>query len=153
MTNAPQQEKAGCQRRYRRREAAAYIREKYKVPCAEATLTTKACRGGGPRFSMFGRVPIYAEEDLDTWVEAELGEPVRNTSEARAARAAAKEGQNADNAELRASGSKAAKYGTELQRRSTVPPERARAEADSPVSGGKISWGRAKAAVETTADT
>jgi hypothetical protein len=34
-----------------------------------------------------------------------------------------------------------------------VPPERARAEADSPVSGGKISWGRAKAAVETTADT
>jgi hypothetical protein len=96
MTQAVQLEAAGHRRKHRRREAAAYLREKHDVPCTEATLATKACRGGGPRFFLFGRIPLYPEEGLDEWVKARLGDPVRSTSEARrlASRAAA-EGETA----------------------------------------------------------
>jgi hypothetical protein len=93
MTHALQQETAG-RRNYRRHEAAAYIRDKYNVPCTTATLATIFCRGRGPRAFLFGRIPIYPEEGLDEWVEARLGAPVRSTSEARslAARAGAEGG-------------------------------------------------------------
>jgi hypothetical protein len=84
MTHALQQGMAD-HRNYRRREAAAYVREKHNVPCTEATLATLACRGGGPCFCLFGRIPIYSEKDLDAWVEARMGAPVRSTSEARSA--------------------------------------------------------------------
>ena len=85
MTHALQQGTADHRRNYRRREAAAYVREKHNVPCAAATLATLASRGGGPCFCLFGRIPIYSEEDLDAWVEARMGAPVRSTSEARSA--------------------------------------------------------------------
>jgi N6-adenosine-specific RNA methylase IME4 len=81
--NQPLQQERVASRNYRRREAAAYIREKYNVPCAEATLATSASRGGGPWFYLFGRIPIYPEQSLDSWVEARMGAPVRSTSEAR----------------------------------------------------------------------
>jgi hypothetical protein len=83
MTHALQQGAADRRRNYRRREAAAYIREKHNVPCAETTLATLASRGGGPCFYLFGKIPIYPEEGLDSWVEARMGAPVRSTSEAR----------------------------------------------------------------------
>jgi hypothetical protein len=86
MDHALQQERAHRGRNHRRREAAAYVREKYNVPCTEATLATIASRGGGPCFSLFGRTPIYSETDLDSWVEARMGSPVRSTSEARGVR-------------------------------------------------------------------
>ena len=73
MTHALQQGAADHPRNHRRREAAAYVREKHNVPCTEATLATLACRGGGPRFYLFGRIPIYNEEDLDAWVERSTG--------------------------------------------------------------------------------
>ena len=83
MTHALQLEAAGRRPRHRRRGAAAYVREKHNVPCAEATLATLATRGGGPPFFLFGRIPIYPEEGLDEWVEQRLGAPVRSSSEAR----------------------------------------------------------------------
>ena len=83
MTHALQQGAANHPRKHRRRGAAAYVREEHNVPCTEATLATLACRGGGLMFYLFGRIPIYSAEDLDAWVEARMGEPVRSTSEAR----------------------------------------------------------------------
>ena len=83
MTDALQQSTADRKRGYRRREAAAYVREKHNVPCAEASLATLACRGGGPSYHLFGRVPLYFEADLDAWVKARLGESVGSASEAR----------------------------------------------------------------------
>jgi hypothetical protein len=104
MTHALQQETAG-RRNYRRHEAAAYIREKYNVPCTTATLATIFSRGRGPRAFLFGRIPIYPEEGLDEWVEARMGAPVRSTSEARnlAARADAQDGRNEGDVEPRRS--------------------------------------------------
>jgi hypothetical protein len=100
MTHALQQGTANHRRNYRRRQAAAYVREEHNVPCTESTLATKACRGGGPRFYLLGKIPIYNEEDLDSWVSDRLGAPVGSTSEARslAARAAAPDGGNEDDA-------------------------------------------------------
>ena len=83
MNHVLQQETSGRRRNYRRREAAAYVREKHNVPCSEATLATLASRGGGPCYCLFGRIPIYSEEGRDAWVEARMGAPVRSTSEAR----------------------------------------------------------------------
>jgi hypothetical protein len=84
MNHALQQETTGDPRKYRRREAAAYIRGKHNVPCTEATLATLASRGGGPSFYLFGRIPIYTDQGLDSWVKERMGEPVRSTSESRA---------------------------------------------------------------------
>jgi hypothetical protein len=55
-------------------------------PTSPATLATKAVRGGGPPFRLFGRVPLYRWGDLLAWAEARLSAPVSSTSELDAAR-------------------------------------------------------------------
>ena len=57
-------------------------------PTATATLATKATRGGGPPFRLFGRVPLYKWADALGWAEARLSSPIRSTSELDAQRAA-----------------------------------------------------------------
>jgi hypothetical protein len=68
----------------RRRDAARALKEA-GYPVSEATLATKATRGGGPPYRRFGRVPLYRLGDLISWAEARLSEPMRSTSEADAA--------------------------------------------------------------------
>jgi hypothetical protein len=66
---------------YRRREAAAVLRQA-GFPIAEATLATRASRGGdAPRFRRFGRVPLYHGAELLRWIETRLSVPVRTTAE------------------------------------------------------------------------
>jgi hypothetical protein len=52
-------------------------------PVSPATLATKATRGGGPRYRLFGRRPLYRWGDALQWARGRLSEPVSNTSEAR----------------------------------------------------------------------
>lgn len=68
-----------------RREAAAYLLEKFGTPgsIAPATLAKLACRGGGPLLHRFGRRVGYKPNDLDTWVAARLSAPLTNTTTAR----------------------------------------------------------------------
>lgn len=47
-----------------------------------ATLATKATRGGGPRYRLFGRRPLYRWGDALAWARCQLSEPVSSTSEA-----------------------------------------------------------------------
>jgi hypothetical protein len=54
-------------------------------PVSPATLATKATRGGGPRYRLFGRRPLYRWGDALEWARGRLSEPVSNTSEATAA--------------------------------------------------------------------
>jgi len=75
MTNKP---------RLRRKEAATYLIEVHGVPIAVATLAKMATVGGGPAITYFGRIPLYAREDLDAWAAAKLGRPVGSTSEKQA---------------------------------------------------------------------
>ncbi len=48
-----------------------------------ATLATKATRGGGPPYRLFGRLPQYKWRDALRWAENRTTEPVANTSEAK----------------------------------------------------------------------
>jgi hypothetical protein len=54
-------------------------------PVSPATLATKATRGGGPRYRLFGRRPLYRWGDALEWARGRLSEPVSNTSEAKVA--------------------------------------------------------------------
>ena len=54
-------------------------------PVSPATLATKATRGGGPRYRLFGRRPLYRWGDALERAHGRLSEPVSNTSEAAAA--------------------------------------------------------------------
>jgi hypothetical protein len=54
-------------------------------PVSSATLATKATRGGGPQYRLFGRRPLYRWGDALEWARGRLSEPVSNTSEAKVA--------------------------------------------------------------------
>lgn len=47
-------------------------------------LATKASRGGGPPYQLFGKIAIYTWGTLVAWALAEMGEPARSASEHRA---------------------------------------------------------------------
>jgi hypothetical protein len=53
-------------------------------PVSAATLATKAVRGGGPPYQLFGRKPLYRWGAALEWARGRLSRPVTNTSEARA---------------------------------------------------------------------
>ncbi len=54
-------------------------------PVSPATLATMATRGGGPRYQLFGRKPLYRWGDALEWAKGRLSKPIRSTSEAEAA--------------------------------------------------------------------
>ncbi len=68
-------------RRLRRAEAATYLLETHGIRRAVGTLAKLAVIGGGPRFRVAGRTPLYSTDDLDAWAESILSPPVGSTSE------------------------------------------------------------------------
>lgn len=58
-------------------------------PVAEATLATKAVRGGGPLYRLFSGRALYRWGDALAWAESRMSLPRRSTSEADAQRSAA----------------------------------------------------------------
>ena len=50
-------------------------------PTSPATLATKATRGGGPPFMLYGRTPLYRWGDFLEWARSRLTKPIRSTSE------------------------------------------------------------------------
>jgi hypothetical protein len=65
--------------------AAALTDAGFPVTCA--TLATKATRGGGPPFRLFGRRPLYEWGAALAWAKSRLSEPA-TTSSGHNARAA-----------------------------------------------------------------
>ncbi len=74
-------------RRLRRSEAATYLLETHGIRRAVGTLAKLAVVGGGPRFRVAGRTPLYAPDDLDAWANSIISPLVRSTSELREHRA------------------------------------------------------------------
>jgi hypothetical protein len=64
-----------------RRQALALALTEAGFPTAPATLATKATRGGGPPFRLYGRIPLYRWGDALKWAESRLSEPRQSTSE------------------------------------------------------------------------
>ncbi len=54
-------------------------------PTSAATLATKASRGGGPAYRLYGRKPLYRYADLMAWAEGRCSKTVYSTSELEAA--------------------------------------------------------------------
>jgi hypothetical protein len=63
----------------RRQTAAELSALGYKV--AEATLASKATRGGGPPMRSFGKRVLYRWGDALAWAESKLTAPYSSTSE------------------------------------------------------------------------
>jgi hypothetical protein len=55
-----------------RRKAAAAVLAAKGFPVSDKTLATKATRGGGPPYRLFGRIPLYRWGDLLAWAEGKL---------------------------------------------------------------------------------
>ncbi len=68
-------------RRLRRAEAVTYLFETHGIQRAVGTFAKLAVVGGGPRFRVAGRTPLYETDDLDAWVDSILSPLVSNTSE------------------------------------------------------------------------
>jgi hypothetical protein len=67
---------------FRRKEVPRHLKERHGVALSEKTLAKWACTSSdGPPFHLFGRVPLYPEDELDAWAERRLGPLVRSTSE------------------------------------------------------------------------
>lgn len=67
--------------RLRRKDVPEYLRIKFGIDIARATLNKLASIGGGPTMQYSGRIPLYHRDDLDAWAEARLSKPVGSTSE------------------------------------------------------------------------
>jgi hypothetical protein len=64
--------------------AAALTAEGF--PVKPKTLATKATRGGGPPYRLFGTRPLYRWGDALAWAQSRLSAPCRNTSQAETRR-------------------------------------------------------------------
>jgi hypothetical protein len=70
----------------RRAEASRYLRERYGIELATATLAKIfSTRSDGPPAFKSGRVPLYPKHELDIWAAKHLGELRTSTSDNRAA--------------------------------------------------------------------
>lgn len=68
-------------RRYRRAEAATYLKSTWGIDRKPSTLAKIACLGGGPRFEHAGRVPLYPQSELDVWARSMLSPLKTSTSD------------------------------------------------------------------------
>ena len=67
------------------RDALAVALSAAGFPISAATLATKATRGGGPKYRLFGRRPLYKWSDSLDWARGRLSKPVTSSSELEAA--------------------------------------------------------------------
>jgi hypothetical protein len=67
------------------RDAVAAALTDAGFPVSAATLATKATRGGGPAYRLFGRRPLYRWADALEWARGRLSAPIANTSAAERA--------------------------------------------------------------------
>ncbi len=64
-----------------RRRALAQALRDAGFPVSEHTLATKATRGGGPPYRLFGRTPLYHWQDALVWAQDRLSKPINSSSE------------------------------------------------------------------------
>jgi hypothetical protein len=74
---------APATRYFRRKEASEYLWTKFGLSYTQKTLGKLAVLGGGPRYHLAGRFPIYPAAELDEWAMQKLGALVSSTAEAK----------------------------------------------------------------------
>lgn len=68
-------------KRLSRAEVSAYLKAKWGISRAPATLAKLACVGGGPRFESANRTPLYREMEVDIWAQSILSPLKSSTSD------------------------------------------------------------------------
>jgi len=68
-------------RKLRRAAASAYLKENHGIDRTPGTLAKYAVIGGGPRYQLAGRIPLYPEDELDKWAESILSPLKTSTSD------------------------------------------------------------------------
>jgi hypothetical protein len=68
--------------RMRRRDASAYLLEAHGISLSVGSLAKLAVIGGGPRFRLDGRFPVYDLTELDSFAATRLGPLRSSTSDA-----------------------------------------------------------------------
>jgi hypothetical protein len=63
------------------RDATAQALTRAGLVVSAVTLATKATRGGGPSYRLFGRRPLYKWSDALAWAQGKLSDPISNSSE------------------------------------------------------------------------
>lgn len=63
-----------------RRKKVALALSEAGYPISPATLATKATRGGGPPYQLFGRIPLYERGRALDWANSRLTSPRSSTS-------------------------------------------------------------------------
>jgi hypothetical protein len=65
---------------FTRKEAAEYLTVERGLRTASSTLQKFATVGGGPEYQRYGKLAVYTQEALDTFVETKLSAPRSSTS-------------------------------------------------------------------------
>ncbi len=60
--------------RLTRKEASAYLKEKFNLSRTPQYLARLIVTGGGPKVQYAGKKPYYPVEELDKWAEGLFGE-------------------------------------------------------------------------------
>ena len=68
-------------RRLRRADASEYLLDRHGITRKPSTLAKYASVGGGPKYLLAGRVPLYPVDELDAWAEAILSPLRASTSD------------------------------------------------------------------------
>jgi hypothetical protein len=67
--------------RMRRREASEYLLQVHGIRLAPTTMAKLATLGGGPKYLLDGRFPLYPQPELDSFAVARLGSLRASTSD------------------------------------------------------------------------
>jgi len=62
------------------KEASAFLKNEFGLDLSEATLATMRCRGGGPAYRKWGRIPVYTPPNLRKFARERLGALHSSTS-------------------------------------------------------------------------
>lgn len=65
----------------RRSDAAEYLARRYGLRCSRQTLAKFATLGGGPKYHLAGRTPLYGFPDLDEYALSRIGKARTSTSD------------------------------------------------------------------------
>ena len=69
------------ERPLRRAEASAYLLSKFGINRKAVTLAKYATVGGGPKYRLAGRFPLYDPIDLDSWAASIISPLKASTSD------------------------------------------------------------------------
>jgi hypothetical protein len=66
-----------------RKDASAYLLNRWCIKRSPGYLANLAVVGGGPAFHKAGRDSLYSRSDLDRWAQDKLGSPALTATEHR----------------------------------------------------------------------